>query len=102
MVGFYGLDNFFFFGHVPWASQVTLALPVNAGGMQCKRCMFNLWVRRSPGEGHGNPLQYSCLENSKESGTWQTAVHRVTQSQTGVNRLSVHTGTGHGSESAES
>ena len=32
---------------------------------------------RSPGEGNGNPLQYSCLENSMGRGAWQAAVHRV-------------------------
>ena len=37
---------------------------------------------RSPGGGHGNTLQYSCLENPMVRGTWQVAVHRVTQSQT--------------------
>ena len=31
--------------------------------------------------GHGNPLQYSCLENPMDSGAWQATVHRVTQSQ---------------------
>ena len=30
---------------------------------------------RSPGEGHGNPLQYSCLENPMDRGAWQAAVH---------------------------
>ena len=33
------------------------------------------------GEGNGNPLQYSCLENSMGRGAWQTMVHRVTKSQ---------------------
>ena len=37
---------------------------------------------RSPGEGNGNPLQYSCLGNPKDRGIWQVAVHRVAQSQT--------------------
>ena len=37
---------------------------------------------RSPGEGNGHPLQYSCLENSMGRGTWQATVHRVTKSQT--------------------
>jgi len=32
---------------------------------------FNPWVRRSPGVGNGNPLQYSCLENSTNRGAWQ-------------------------------
>ena len=34
---------------------------------------------RSPGGGQGNPLQYSCLENSMDSRTWQASVHRVTK-----------------------
>ena len=37
---------------------------------------------RSPGEGNGNPLQYSCLENSMDGGTWWATVHGVTKSQT--------------------
>ena len=37
---------------------------------------------RSPGEGNGNPLQYSCLKNSMDRGTWWAAVHGVTKSQT--------------------
>ena len=32
---------------------------------------------RSPGGGHGNPLQYSCLENPMDKGAWQATVHRV-------------------------
>ena len=37
---------------------------------------------RSPGEGNGNPLQYSCLENPMDGGTWQATVHGVTKSWT--------------------
>ena len=37
---------------------------------------------RSSGEGNGNPLQYSCLENSMNRGAWQAAVHGVAKSQT--------------------
>ena len=36
---------------------------------------------RSPGEGSGNPLQYSCLENSMDRGAWWATVHGVTESQ---------------------
>ena len=36
---------------------------------------------RSPGEEHGNPLQYSCLENPMDRGAWRTAVLRVAKSQ---------------------
>ena len=38
--------------------------------------------RRSPGEGSGNPLQYSCLENPMDRGAWQTTVCGVVKSQT--------------------
>ena len=37
---------------------------------------------RSPGEGNGNPLQYSCLENPMDGGAWWATVHRVAKSQT--------------------
>ena len=37
---------------------------------------------RSPQEGHGNPLQYTCLENSMDRGPWWATVHEVTKSQT--------------------
>ena len=35
-----------------------------------------------PREGHGNPLQYSCLENSMDKGAWRATVHGVAKSQT--------------------
>ena len=37
---------------------------------------------RSPGGGHGNPLQYSCLENPKDRGAWRVTVHGVAKSRT--------------------
>ena len=37
---------------------------------------------RSPGGGHGNPLQYSCLENPMDRGAWGTIVHRVAKNWT--------------------
>ena len=39
-------------------------------------------LERSSGEGDGFPLQYSCLENPMDRGTWQTTVHGVTKIQT--------------------
>ena len=35
----------------------------------------------SPGEGNGNPSQYSCLENSRDRGAWWATAHRVTESR---------------------
>ena len=46
---------------------------------------------RSPGGGHGNPLQYSCLENPMDRGDWQAMIHRVTNSWTQLKQLSMHT-----------
>ena len=42
---------------------------------------------RSPGGGHGYPLQYSCLENPMNRGAWQAIVHRVAKSQTWLKQL---------------
>ena len=49
--------------------------------------MQEMWVQvpesgRSPGEGNGNPLQYSCLENPMDRGVWRAAVHGVAKSWT--------------------
>ena len=44
-------------------------------------------LRRSPGGGHGNPLQYSCLENPMDRGACQTTVHRVEKSWTWLKQL---------------
>ena len=39
-------------------------------------------LRRSPGEGHGTPLECSCLENPMDRGAWKATVHRVVESDT--------------------
>ena len=46
---------------------------------------------RSPGGGHGNPFQYSCLENPMDKGAWRARVHRVTKSWTRLKRQHTHT-----------
>ena len=46
---------------------------------------------RSPGEGNGNPLQYSCLENSMDRGAWYATVHGVAKSRTRLISLSFST-----------
>ena len=45
--------------------------------------------RRSSGEGNGNPLQYSCLENPMEGGAWWATAHRVAKSWTRLKQLSM-------------
>ena len=52
---------------------------------QCRRCTGTSLVpglERSPGGGHGNRLQYCCLENPMDRGAQQAIVHRVPQNQT--------------------
>ena len=59
-----------------WASQVVLVVKnplANAGDI--RDASFTPGLGRSPGEGHGNPLQYSCLENPMDRGAWQATVH---------------------------
>ena len=62
-------------------------LPTNAEGIRDVGSIPGLGT--SPGGGHGNPLQYSCLENHMDGGAWWTTVHRVTKSRTLLKRLSV-------------
>ena len=59
--------------------------PANAGDIRDADLIPRLG--RSPGEGHSNPRQYSCLENPMDRGTWAT-VHSVTKTQTQVKQLS--------------
>ena len=66
-----------------WASQVVLVvknLPANAGDIRDVDLIPG--SGRSPGVGHGNPPQYSCLQNSMNRGAWQAMVHGVAKSQT--------------------
>ena len=64
-----------------WASQVALVVknpPASAGGLGDAG-----WIPgpgRSPGGGHGKPLQYSYLENPKDGGAWWAIVRSVTES----------------------
>ena len=89
----------FFFFNVNWYfvynlnivgdSQVVLVvknLPANAGEESDMGLIPGLG--RFPGVGNGNPLQYSCLENSMDRGAWQATVHRLTKSQTQLKQLS--------------
>ena len=62
--------------HKPWASQVALVVKnplTNAGNTRDVGSIPELG--RSHGGGHGNPLQYSCLENPMDRGAWWATVH---------------------------
>ena len=50
---------------------------------------FNPWVRKIPWRGHGNPLQYSCLENPMDRGAWRAIVDRITQNRTWLKWLTI-------------
>ena len=54
--------------------------PTNAGDLRDRGLI--LGSGESPGRGHSNPLQYSCLENLVDRGAWQATVHGVAKSQT--------------------
>ena len=65
------------------ASHVALVVknpPADAGDVRDAGSIPGL--ERSPGGGHGNPLQYSCLENPMVRGAWWATVHGVTESDT--------------------
>ena len=73
------------------ASQVEVVVknpPTNAGDIRDMGSI--LGSGRSPGGGHGNPFQYSCLQNPMDRGAWQATVQRVAQSQTWLKQLSMH------------
>ena len=64
-----------------WASQMALAVknpPANAAGL--RDVDSTPGSGRSPGGGHDNPLQYSCLENPMNRETWRATVHGFTES----------------------
>ena len=55
-------------------------LPIDAGDVRHSALIPGLG--RSPGGGHGNPLQYSCLENPMDRGAWWATAHNITKNQT--------------------
>ena len=75
----------------PWQILNSLTRVTSQGVLVVKNPPANAWDLRElgsingsgrfPGEGHGNPLQYSCLENPMDRETWQAIVQRVSQSE---------------------
>ena len=59
--------------------------PANAGDI--RNAGSNPGLGRSPGEGNGNPLQYSCLENPMDRGAWQATIYKITKSRTELKQL---------------
>ena len=71
---------------INWTSQVAQWVK-NLPALQEMWGRFS-WVGEVPGEGKGNPLQYSCLENPMDRGAWQATVHQAAKSQTGLKQMS--------------
>ena len=74
-----------------------LRLPGGTSGKeltcQCRRLRDTGSIpgsERSPGEGQGHPLQYSCLENPMDRGAWWTTAHGVAKSQAQLKQLSMY------------
>ena len=85
--------NYYFLYELKILTNVLLSYNINyegfPGGSEVKASACNAGdlgsipgSERSPGEGNGNPLQYSCLENPMEGGAWWATVHRVAKSRT--------------------
>ena len=68
---------------------VVKNLPAKAGDIRAMGSVPG--SGRSPGGGHGNPLQYSCLENPHRRGAWRATVHSVAKKWPRLKWLSTHT-----------
>ena len=79
---------FLIFYWAPPVARVVKNLPDNAGDLSDAGSIPG-WGG-SPGGGHGNPLQYSCLENPMDKGAWRATVHGVTKNGTQLKLLRVH------------
>ena len=85
-------DSLSYFQKGPGSPRLTLDLgpPVFLGVNNMGQ------LTHCDGEGNGNPLQYSCLENPRDRGAWRAAVYGVAQSGTQLKRLSIHACIGEG------
>ena len=92
-IGFFGQE---YWSGVPFPSPGDLPDPgteprspalysLQSQPPEYKKLRFNPRVGKIPGEGNGNPLQYSCLVNSMDRGAWRATVHGVTKSGTRLN-----------------
>ena len=79
MVGFVKniIGNYIQFTRLPWWLTDSKAFACNAGDLGSIP-----GLGRFPGEGNGNPLQYSCLKNSMDDRAWKATVHGVAKSRT--------------------
>ena len=87
------LCSFLRLNSIPLVVLVVKTPPANAGDGRDTDSIPGLG--RSPGGEHGNPLQYSCLENPMDREAWQSTVHRVTKSWTQLKQLNTQYSTVH-------
>ena len=74
-----------------WASPVALVVKnPHASAADIRDSGSILGLGRSPGGGHDNPLQYSCLENPIDRGAWRDTAYGVARSRTQLKRLCTH------------
>jgi len=73
---------------IPWTEEPGRLPSMESLGVGHNRVTSLSYI----GEGNGNPLQYSCLENPSDGGAWWAAIYGVTQSQTRLKRLSSSSG----------
>ena len=78
------LKVFYYFNVAPQVVIVVKNPPANAG--DSREAGYVPGLGRPPGGGYGNPLQYSCLENSMYRGAWWATVHGITKSQTQLSK----------------
>ena len=81
------VPSFIFFEAKKLGTQVALVVknsPANAGDIRDAGSIPGLG--RSPGGGHGSPLQYSCLENPRNREAWRAIVHRVAKGWTRLSK----------------
>ena len=69
---------------------IAIALSIRTFVSKVMALLFNMLSKFLIGEGHGNPLQYSCLENPMDRGVWWATVHGVAKSWTQLKWFSTH------------
>ena len=72
---------------IVWAPLVAQMVK-NSPAMQ--EILVQSWPGRTPGEGNGSPLHYSCLENPTDRGAWRATVHGITKSWDTTELFTVH------------